>query len=120
MKEFDLEKAKAGEPVITNLGQDVRIISFDRKSEDFPIVGLISLDSTEQVECFTKEGIPLGDNPRLVMKPCKKIMYANFYFHEKNGYEIGFLYNNERNAKSDISNNKERRFIKTIKIEWEE
>lgn len=56
----------------------------------------------------------------LFMAPTKRVKYANFYFHSKKGYEIGFLYENERNAKSNISTNEETRFIKTIKIEWEE
>ena len=40
MKEFDLEKAKAGHPVCTRDGHEARILCFDR-IEHHPIVGLV-------------------------------------------------------------------------------
>lgn len=38
---FDIDKAKAGEPVITREGRPVKILCFDRK-HNTPIVGLIT------------------------------------------------------------------------------
>jgi hypothetical protein len=40
MKPFDLERAKAGDPVITRDGRPVRILCFDGPHEDHPIVGM--------------------------------------------------------------------------------
>ncbi len=40
MKEFDLEKAKAGHPVCTRDGRETRILCFDRKGGS-PIVVLV-------------------------------------------------------------------------------
>lgn len=40
MKNFDLEKAKAGYPVRTRDGHEARIICFDRENDN-PIVALI-------------------------------------------------------------------------------
>lgn len=41
MKEFDLQKAKAGEPLCTRDGRNVRIICWDFKNETYPIVALV-------------------------------------------------------------------------------
>lgn len=57
MKNFDLEAAKAGAPVCTNLLDSVRILCFDRKSSSFPILALIAdADSYESFATFTEEG----------------------------------------------------------------
>lgn len=43
---FDLDKAKAGEPVCTRDGRDARIICWDSKQDDADtIVALITLDN---------------------------------------------------------------------------
>ena len=42
MKPFDIEQAKAGKPVQTRDGRDVRIICFDAKRKDTSIVCLIT------------------------------------------------------------------------------
>lgn len=50
LEPFDLERAKAGEPVCTRDGQDVRIICFDCKQDDADtIVALITLDNGLEV-----------------------------------------------------------------------
>ena len=59
MKPFDLEKAKAGEPIITRNGLPARIICFDRKASVYPIVALVGGDVNEVVESFTIEGTVL-------------------------------------------------------------
>lgn len=38
---FDIEKAKQGAKVMTRDGHDVRILCFDRNSDEYPIVVLI-------------------------------------------------------------------------------
>ena len=70
---FDLERAKAGDPVITGDGKDVRIICFDRNSEKFPIVVLKEDGSvmfiTEKGHFSQIKGEIIRD---LFMKPKKK------------------------------------------------
>lgn len=57
MKPFDLAAAKAGAPVCTDLSEPVRILCFDRKSSQFPIIALIDKgDNSESFVTFTKEG----------------------------------------------------------------
>lgn len=57
MREFDLEAAKAGAPVCTRDGEEVRIICFDRISRAFPILALrIDSDNEEYTTSFTIDG----------------------------------------------------------------
>ena len=58
MKPFDLEKAKAGAPVITRNGCTARIICFDRADADnYPLVALLQLGGgIERVTTHTDQG----------------------------------------------------------------
>ena len=61
MKEFDLEKAKAGAPVCTRSGRTARIICWDANAkwddEKFPIVALIGDDEDGEVaQTYTTDG----------------------------------------------------------------
>lgn len=57
MKNFDLAAAKAGAPVCTRDGEEVRIICFDRICTIFPIIGLRrNVDNEEYVVTFTTDG----------------------------------------------------------------
>ena len=57
MKEFNLEEAKAGKPVCTRDGKDVRILCFDRKEKSYCIAGLyIDEDGDEVLAAWTNEG----------------------------------------------------------------
>lgn len=49
LKPFDLEAAKAGKPVCTRDGRKARIVCYDRKSENYPILALVENNSNEQV-----------------------------------------------------------------------
>jgi len=63
MKDFDLEAAKRGAAVCTAYGLPVRILCFDRKGGNFPIIALIDdTDSSESFATFTEEG---DENPCL-------------------------------------------------------
>lgn len=63
MKQFDLEAAKRGAAVCTAYGLPVRILCFDRKGGNFPIIALIDdTDSSESFATFTEEG---EENPCL-------------------------------------------------------
>ncbi len=41
LKPFDIERAKAGEPVCTKKGEDVRILCCDKNDKNYPIVALV-------------------------------------------------------------------------------
>lgn len=41
MKDFDLQAAKKGAPVCTRDGHKARIVCFDIRNNDFPIVAVI-------------------------------------------------------------------------------
>ena len=59
MKPFNLEEAKAGKPVCTRDGLPARIICFDKRGYDNPIVALIraNLESDkEHPACYTEKG----------------------------------------------------------------
>lgn len=56
MKYFDLAKAKNGYPVCTRDGRDARIVCFDRRHSDFPIIALINYGEYEQVMEYAADG----------------------------------------------------------------
>lgn len=54
LEPFDLERAKAGEPVCTRDGKDVRILCYDRNKDFYPIVALMGSD--ESLMTYTSNG----------------------------------------------------------------
>lgn len=55
--EFDIQRAIDGAKLTTRDGRNARIICFDRKSVDYPIVGLIDeIDNDEHIVYYTKKG----------------------------------------------------------------
>ena len=56
MKKFDLERAKKGEPVCTREGRKVRIICYDFKHDDQPILALVDMGERESPYCFYEDG----------------------------------------------------------------
>jgi hypothetical protein len=124
MKPFDLEAAKAGKPVCTRDGRKARIISFDRHSEDCPIIALV-VDSKnaecEEVIDYTLDGICneniINHNKYdLMMLPQKKEGWINIYKDFEDTVCCAYL------TKEDALKNRsiEDGYITTIKIEWEE
>lgn len=124
LKEFDLEAAKAGKPVCTRDGRKARIISFDRHSEDCPIIALV-VDSKnaecEEVIDYTLDGICneniINHNKYdLMMLPQKKEGWINIYKDFEDTVCCAYL------TKEDALKNRsiEDGYITTIKIEWEE
>lgn len=101
MKEFDIEKAKAGAPVCTRDGNPVRIICWDAKDPNFPIIALVDSDDVETVENYTDDGFWQKDKTdhelNLMMATVK---YEGYVLICKSGYSPQtFL----RNARSDFS-----------------
>lgn len=125
MTPFDIDKAKAGHPVCTREGLPVKLICFDTKGTNFPLVGLISenVDDSikESIATFTKEGKYNACNNAaydLFMAPIKKHGYINIYkyFDSPNGVAGEFYETKEEAEESKVKHG----YICTIKIEWEE
>jgi hypothetical protein len=85
MKPFDLEAAKAGAPVQTKDGFQVRLLCFDRKSPlpRFSIAGLVALgEDDERVRLWNKEGVcqtdPCCDLAMATVKR-SRVQWVNVY-----------------------------------------
>lgn len=113
MEKFDLERALAGEPVITRDGREVTEIHlFKTVKTDYPLIVVVGGDNHE----YTEEGkfnINVSSNDDLFMKP--KVIEGWF-----NVYLVGVkiwtssAYESEERAKQNIGNFDT--YIKTIKI----
>ena len=117
LKPFDLETAKAGKPVCTRDGRKARIICFDLKNEEYPIVAAIGNDSSETLLCYTINGEIVKGNYKsdkdLMMLPEKKEGYANIYRSQ--------IYDTLERAKEAYKRTcNDDNYLQTIKIEWEE
>ena len=121
LKPFDIQKAREGKPVCTRDGRKVRIICFDLKGAEYPIVAAVETHDclAESISAYDKNGKFDHDkenNNDLMMLPEKKEGWMNIY---NNGYnhKVGALI---YNSKEEALNNKESNAVDTIKIEWEE
>ena len=137
-KPFDLEAAKAGKPVCTRDGRKARIICFDYKgdSNDYPILALISIINlrgvpSEIIAKYTEDGRyvkynNVKNNEDLMILPEKKEGWVNIYNRNRprtsseNCYIITgvSVFETKEGAISYIDKDKE--YIDTVKIEWEE
>lgn len=120
MKQFDLEKAIAGKPVVTRDGEPVRIICWDRNKTDYPIVALVG--DKEVISSFTTNGSFFHgkqDPNDLFMAIEKKEGWVNLYITKDGFAEVdAVIYKSDEIAllNKDIGNC----YISTVKIEWEE
>ena len=124
LKPFNIDEAKAGKPVYTRDGRQVRIVCFDKKDKNdvYPILALIPINNPrgvpyEIIANYTEDGKIVKDsaivhNGDLMMVADKKEGYVNIYKSVDN------IFQTEEEAKShkdDFSN-----YITTVKIEMEE
>lgn len=123
MKPFDLELAKAKHPVQTRDGRPVRILCYDKKDDDYPIVALIEEVNcdTEVIEDYTIGGkfdvhILRSDND-LVMATTKKEGWINLYHSSIYVAGVSNVYETEEET---LKGKDEEGYILTKKIEWEE
>lgn len=118
LKEFDLEAAKAGNPVCTRDGRKARIICFDAEN-DKPIVALIYDCNRETVFQYLKSGRFFTGQINgydLMMLPEKKEGWVNIY--KDIDYTICGIYSTKEKALKNRSIGYD--YITTLKIEWEE
>lgn len=126
METFNLELAKAKHPVQTRDGRPARIICYDKKGTEYPIVALIynnerECEIIEEYSIDGKASIHLIDNRDLVMAPVTKEGWVNVY-KDKEKIITGNVYTTEEEAIERSSDLKEEPivYIATTKIEWEE
>ncbi len=126
LKPFDLNSAKAGKPVCTRDGRQVRIICFDKKNDYYPIVALVEIDGKECIFQYTKDGEYLDGNENcshynLMMLPEKKEGWVNVYhgLNEISERVCGDIVSNTKEEAIQHAQN-EASYITTVKIEWEE
>lgn len=126
MKEFDLEKAKAGHPVCTRDGHEARILCFDREGQ-YPIVALVKDAGNETIFSYNNIGRYSNDGRGylcdLFMKSAKQKRWINLY-KDKDGLLFPGLnlFESEKEAKDRMESGEKssRLYYKTVKIEWEE
>ena len=130
LKPFDLEKAKAGNPVRTRDGRKARIIAFDRrlfyKNVSYPILALVERSDGEDDVCgynekgkvLIEDGAEYKDD--LMMLPEKKEGWINIII-KSNGdsYTGNRIYKSKEEA-VDGSKDILCKEVITTKIQWEE
>ena len=125
MKEFDLEKAKAGAPVCTRDGRPVRIICWDALNFVFdvkyPIIALIKERGEEHPATYTIDGHTYSDKKDpddLMMETTEKVGWINIYKNHC-GYDTSAsVHISEYLAKEAVDGDEN--YVTTVKIEWEE
>ena len=124
MKPFNLELAKAGHPVCTRDGKEIRIICFDRCKPNFPILALIKCDGIEEIISYAIDGKYLFNGKSteydLMMATEKKEGWINIYKRDGEDWrKIGYTYSTKEEAIKNIDDCSYD-YVTTIKIEWEE
>ena len=123
-KPFDLEKAKAGEPVMTRDGCKARVICFDCEVVDFPLVALVTdpESGTETLETYRADGcytIAMAvTDPDLVMAPVKKEGWMNIYSHDGGVFASvrgGPIFATKELADENTNDSR----IACMRVEWE-
>ena len=124
MEQFSLEKylANPSRKVVTRDGRNARIVSTDRRYENYPIVALVQISDNylnEEVYTYTENGELDIEHPYrddLFFAPEKHEGWVHIYKVGKNK-KCGVIYETEEAAKSQFEPNEH---IATVKIEWEE
>lgn len=114
-KPFDLEAAKAGKPVCTRDGRKVRILCYDLKGAEYPIVALVEAHDylDESISTYDRNGRFDHDRENkndLMMLPQKKegwiIIHKEAIYDKETAEKIA------KETTADV--------IRIQKIEWEE
>jgi hypothetical protein len=116
MKEFNLERALAGEPVITRDGRPVTQLTLFEIGGNFPLKGVVD----RNFGTFTKTG-SFHENREnhpwdLFMAPEKKFIWVNIYDYERGDVGISLSYSSYEEAVKNISTSDYCSYIKTIEI----
>lgn len=120
MKPFDIELAKQGKPVCLRNGKKARIVCFDAKNGDYPILALVETGEREATMYVNERGEnrvhPKYD---LMMASEKKERWMNVYHNEKGEYwSEQVLFSTKKEAIDFVHDHTQ--YVTTVKIEWEE
>ena len=119
--DFDIKAAKRGSLVETIMGNPVRIVSFDVKDNNYPILALVTNDSGgETVVKYDSFGISSDKKLSLSLRMKKVIVegWINLYFDEKQKIVTSgmIVHRTPKSADDDAGTS---RFTK-CKITWEQ
>lgn len=119
MKDFDIELAKKGHPVCTREGKPVRILTFDMKTEYYPIVAIIDMGGAECVATFTTKGLcgKMKCSNDLMLVTTKHEGWVNIYCGIYGHFLGREIWPSEEEA---LRHSQEGTRVATIKVEWEE
>jgi DNA-directed RNA polymerase subunit E'/Rpb7 len=113
MEQFNLERALAGEPVITRDGKEVtQLVKFDAPAANYALRGVID----GEIKSWTSDGrfATFSENsPKdIFMKPKENAIWVNAYFGESgNLFIIGF------SSEEEAIKAKNGNYVKTVKID---
>ena len=126
LKPFDLDKARQGAKLVTRDGRPARIICWDLKCEEYPIVALVmdkdGTEEKEEIETFTLDGECVEGEKYpfdLFMAPTTVERWVNVYKKE-NEYYYGRYYGSEQEALENYQEYQNAKYIATAKLSWEE
>ena len=124
LKPFDLEAAKLDKPVCTRDGRKARIICFDLKNDEYPIVAAVGNDSSETLFSYTTNGEiadGIESDKDLMMLPEKKEGWVNVY-RDCDGANItkdDNIYSSKEAAIASAQIIDGNSYVATTKINWE-
>jgi hypothetical protein len=116
MEKFNLERALAGEPVITRNGKEVtQLVYFKDVIHKDCVYGVIG----NQIKNWCIDGKYFHDDPNefgadLFMKPKENAIWVNVYKREDGSLFLGHEFNTEKEAIDDAKG--ERGFVKILRI----
>ena len=125
MKPFNLEEylKDPSQKVVTRDGREVRIICTDAKGEE-PIVALLYNKNRDEENVYTynRDGRFYKNDSclDLFFDTIKREGWVNVYRSKNDTRTLGCLFESEEEAIKHKLNEHISRYIKTIKIEWEE
>jgi len=112
MKPFNLEKALAGEPVVTRNGEPVSEVHyFETVTRQYKVFAVV----TGEVQSYTESGrytLRVEHAFDLFMAPVKRVGWVNIYSDRS----CLLIYDSEDEAKRERTS----AVVATIKVEWEE
>ena len=124
MKQFSLDEylKNPQRKIITREGASVRIICTDKvcnkKVSQKPIIALVDFGDREVVYPYSSDGISSSSLPEfdLFFATEKKTGWVNIY--NRAVRSCGLIHESEEKAK--LNTDKDKTYIATVKIEWEE
>lgn len=123
MEQFNLQAylKNPDRKIVTRNGCKVRIICTDRYPDNYPIVALLQGPTCENTWCYRKDGLWLegAKTPRdLFFAPEKKEGWINIYHYD--GIENANAARRIYDTKEEALSCKNKGYVDTVKIEWEE